>query len=167
MVQALTDRHIGIDDGIAMEVPDVYLQLLKRDSVVTNFLRECEDVQSPETVGEELVANAGHQPVLKSTKYGRCPQHHCVLYPHLHRHSKSNLWGHILLRCSLFRLFRDKDTNGKPKCWFCRKLTELEESNLPRALLKARQEIHRDVAWQLRNRRQKLQMLSLLQHVIP
>ena len=83
-------------------------------------------------------------------KYGRCPRCKVVLYPHLHKHSQSSLWGTILLRCSNFK---NRLPNGKPECWFNQMLSSEQRELLPKSLLRAEQEIRKDVSWQLRNPR--------------
>ena len=86
----------------------------------------------------------------RPTKYGRCAKHRCVLYPHLHRRKESALWGTVYLRCVKFK---DRDAQGRPGCWFKRALTPREFENLPKSLVRARADIRKDIAWQLRNPR--------------
>jgi hypothetical protein len=86
----------------------------------------------------------------RPTKYGRCPRHRCVLYPHLHRHKESTLWGTVYLRCAQFK---DRQADGRPGCWYKRALSSQELDSLPKSVVRARAEIRKDIAWQLRNPR--------------
>ena len=83
-------------------------------------------------------------------KYGRCPRHRAVLYPHLHRHSQSRLWGSILMRCTSFK---SRSSDGKPECWYNRMPSSQEREKFPKAILREQAQIRQDVSWQLRNPR--------------
>ena len=86
----------------------------------------------------------------RPTQDGRCPRHRCVLYPHLRRHKESTLWGTVFLRCAQFK---DRQADVRPGCWYKRALSSQEFDSLPKSLVRARAEIRKDIAWQLRNPR--------------
>lgn len=73
-----------------------------------------------------------------------------VLYPHLHRHSQSRLWGSILMRCTFFK---SRSSDGKPECWYNRMPSSQEREKFPKAILREQAQIRQDVSWQLRNPR--------------
>lgn len=116
-----------------------------------DLLQESEDViESDWSSGDNAPqGNAvAAPPTLRPCKYGRCPRHKCVLYPHLRRHKTSQMWGTILLRCSQFK---DRGLHKRPGCWYSRSMSSEEILSLPKSLVRARDEIRKDVSWQLRN----------------
>ena len=131
----------GVGDDVLQAVNAFTDDLLQESSDVI------ESDWSSADIAPQGVAVAAPR-VLRPCKYGRCPRHRCVLYPHLHRHKTSQMWGTILLRCSQFK---DRGPDGRPGCWYNRMMSSEEILSLPKSLVRARDEIRKDVSWQLRN----------------
>ena len=115
----MTDKAAGCDDGVACDIPEWSLAILKRDQS-TDEIGDCTDDMSAWNGGEReqsqtlpLSSRLADVKPKKTFRWGACPIHQCARSPHVFSGSSQKA-GKAAYVCNLF--FKRGEDN-RPLCW--------------------------------------------------